>query len=87
MITSRRRAHGATRTRWARRGYTVAELVATLTLLGLVGTAGKSFQYRLFTVSEWQHAAYFRDRWTVSPKLTLDLGLPGQWQRLSWGPS
>jgi Carboxypeptidase regulatory-like domain len=44
-------------------------------LLGLVGTAGKSVQYRLFTVNEWQHAAYFRDRWTVSPKLTLDLGL------------
>jgi carboxypeptidase family protein len=44
-------------------------------LLGLVGTANKSFQYRLFTVEEWQHAAYFRDRWNVSPKLTLDLGL------------
>lgn len=44
-------------------------------LLGLVGTAGKSVQYRLFTVDEWQHAAYFRDRWTVSPKLTLDLGI------------
>ena len=24
--------------------------------------------------SEWQHAAYFRDRWNVNPKLTLDLG-------------
>ena len=41
--------------------------------LGLVGTANKSYQYRLFTVEEWQHAAYFRDRWNVSPKLTLDL--------------
>ncbi len=27
------------------------------------------------TVREWQHALYFRDRWNVSPKLTLDLGL------------
>ena len=44
-------------------------------LLGLVGTASKSFQYELFTGREWQHAMFFRDRWTVSPKLTLDLGL------------
>ena len=43
-------------------------------LLGLVGTANKSIQYGLFTVGEWQHAAYFRDRWNVNPKLTLDLG-------------
>ena len=44
-------------------------------MLGLVGAANKSFQYELFTTREWQHAVYFRDRWTVSPKLTLDLGL------------
>ena len=44
-------------------------------LLGLVGTAGKSYQYRDFTVREWQHFAYFRDRWNVGPKLTLDLGV------------
>jgi hypothetical protein len=44
-------------------------------LLGLVNTAGKSYQYELFTSSEWQHALFFRDRWTVNPKLTLDLGL------------
>lgn len=44
-------------------------------MLGLVGTANKSLQHRLFTVDEWQHAAYFRDRWTVTPKLTLDLGV------------
>ena len=44
-------------------------------LLGLVGTASKSFQYELFTGREWQHAMFFRDRWTVGQKLTLDLGL------------
>ena len=44
-------------------------------LLGLVGTAGKSYQYELFTTREWQHALFVRDRWTPSPKLTLDLGL------------
>jgi hypothetical protein len=44
-------------------------------LLGLVGTAGKSFQYERFTTNEWQHALFFRDRWTVTPQLTLDLGL------------
>lgn len=44
-------------------------------LLGLVGTARKSFQYELFTAREWQHAMFFRDRWTVNHKLTLDLGL------------
>ena len=27
------------------------------------------------TAREWQHALYIRDRWTPSPKLTLDLGL------------
>jgi hypothetical protein len=44
-------------------------------LLGLVGTAQKSFQYELFTGREWQHAMFFRDRWTVKPNLTVDLGL------------
>jgi hypothetical protein len=44
-------------------------------LLGLVGSANKSYQYELFTTREWQHALYFRDRWTVGPKLTVDLGL------------
>ena len=44
-------------------------------LLGLVNTGGKSYQYELFTSNEWQHALFFRDRWTVNPKLTLDLGL------------
>jgi carboxypeptidase family protein/TonB-dependent receptor-like protein len=44
-------------------------------LLGLVGSANRSIQHELFTVREWQHAAYFRDRWNVNPKLTLDLGM------------
>jgi outer membrane receptor protein involved in Fe transport len=44
-------------------------------LLGLVNTAGKSYQYELFTTREWQHALFLRDRWTPSPKLTLDLGV------------
>ncbi|HEU4935396.1 MAG TPA: TonB-dependent receptor [Vicinamibacterales bacterium] len=44
-------------------------------LLGLVGTAAKSVQNELMTAREWQHALYFRDRWTPSAKLTLDLGL------------
>ena len=35
-------------------------------LLGLVGTAGKGYQYQLFTDSECQHALFFRDRWTPS---------------------
>jgi outer membrane receptor protein involved in Fe transport len=44
-------------------------------LLGLVGTANKSLQNELMTAREWQHAVFFRDRWTPSDKLTLDLGL------------
>ncbi len=44
-------------------------------LLGLVGTAAKSFQNELMTTREWQHGLYLRDRWQVSNKLTLDLGL------------
>ena len=44
-------------------------------LLGQVGTAAKSVQNELMTAREWQHAVFFRDRWTPSAKLTLDLGL------------
>ena len=44
-------------------------------LLGLVGTANRSIQHELFTVREWQHGLYFRDRWNVNTRLTLDLGL------------
>src|SRR5262249_8991246 len=44
-------------------------------LLGQVGQANKSVQNELMTSREWQHALYFRDRWTPSARLTLDLGL------------
>jgi carboxypeptidase family protein/TonB-dependent receptor-like protein len=44
-------------------------------LLGLVGTAAKSVQNELMTAREWQHAVFFRDRWNVSSRLTVDLGL------------
>jgi hypothetical protein len=44
-------------------------------MLGLTGTANKSLQNELMTGREWQHALYFRDRWTPMDKLTLDLGL------------
>jgi hypothetical protein len=44
-------------------------------LLGLPGTVSKSVQAELMTSREWQHSLFIRDRWTVSPKITLDLGL------------
>ena len=44
-------------------------------MMGLVGTASKSIQNELMTGREWQHGLFFRDRWAVSPKLTLDLGI------------
>jgi hypothetical protein len=44
-------------------------------LLGLPGTVSKSVQNELMTGREWQHGLFVRDRWNVSPKLTLDLGL------------
>jgi hypothetical protein len=44
-------------------------------LMGLTSSVGKSVQNELMTSREWQHAIYLRDRWTPTPKLTLDLGL------------
>jgi hypothetical protein len=44
-------------------------------LLGLVGNVNKSVQNELMTAREWQHALFFRDRWTATSRLTLDLGL------------
>jgi hypothetical protein len=44
-------------------------------MLGLPGTVSKSVQNELMTGREWQHGLFFRDRWTVSAKLTLDLGI------------
>ena len=35
----------------------------------------KSLQWEVMTAREWQHAFYVRDRWQVSDKLTLTLGL------------
>jgi hypothetical protein len=44
-------------------------------MMGLVTSASKSVQYELMTTREWQHGFFLRDRWNVSDKLTLDLGL------------
>jgi hypothetical protein len=44
-------------------------------LLGDVGIIAKSLQYEVMTVRENQHGSYFRDRWQVNSKLTLDLGM------------
>lgn len=44
-------------------------------LLGLPSSMGKSLQWEVMTTREWQHAFYFRDRWQVTPDLTLTLGL------------
>jgi hypothetical protein len=44
-------------------------------LLGLPRQAGKTIQHELMTGREWQHGGYVRDRWTVSDKLTLSLGM------------
>ena len=48
-------------------------------LLGLTGSTSdavnKSVQDEEMTGREWQHGLYVRDRWNVSDKLTLDLGL------------
>jgi hypothetical protein len=44
-------------------------------LLGLVGNVNKSVQNELMTAREWQHALFFRDRWSATSKLTFDLGV------------
>jgi hypothetical protein len=44
-------------------------------LLGLVGNVNKSVQNELMTAREWQNAIFFRDRWSATSKLTLDLGM------------
>ena len=44
-------------------------------LLGLVSNARKSVQNELLTGREWQHGLFIRDRFQVTPNLTLDLGL------------
>jgi hypothetical protein len=44
-------------------------------MFGLVNNMSKSIQYELFSVHEWTHAWYIRDRWNVTPRLTLDFGV------------
>jgi hypothetical protein len=44
-------------------------------LLGLPGTVSKSIQYEEMTGREWQHGLFVRDRFNVSNKLTLDMGV------------
>ncbi len=44
-------------------------------LLGLVNDYQKAEQFFLMTAREWQFGLYARDRWQVTPKLTLNLGL------------
>jgi hypothetical protein len=44
-------------------------------MMGLTSSVAKSVQNELMTGREWQQALYIRDNWTVSPKLTLNLGL------------
>lgn len=44
-------------------------------LLGLVTSYSKSIQFFLMKTREWQYAWYFRDRWQVTRRLTLNLGL------------
>jgi len=43
--------------------------------LGIFSSTNKSRQYIKNTAKDTQTALYFGDRWKVSPKLTLDLGL------------
>jgi outer membrane receptor protein involved in Fe transport len=45
------------------------------TLLGLVSSYSKALQFQLMTNREWQFGWYLRDRWQLSRKLTLNLGL------------
>ena len=43
--------------------------------LGQISQAQKSLQYIDFNAHSWQYGLYFGDRFKVTPKLTLDLGL------------
>jgi hypothetical protein len=44
-------------------------------LFGLVRNSGKSIQNEVFSVYEWTHALFVRDRWNVTDRLTFDLGM------------
>ncbi len=43
-------------------------------LLDILGSANKSVQFLQMTTREWQEGFYFRDRWQVNRKLTVNLG-------------
>lgn len=56
-------------------GYTANYLNSYATfLLGLTTSMGKTVQFFEMTNREWQFGFYFRDRWLVTRKLTLNLG-------------
>ncbi len=44
-------------------------------MFGLVRNMSKSVQNEIFSVYEWTHALFVRDRWNVTERLTFDLGL------------
>lgn len=44
-------------------------------LLGTPNDMQKSLQYILMTPREWRFGSYVQDRWTVTPKLTVSVGL------------
>jgi len=44
-------------------------------MLGILGNANKSVQFFDMKTIEWQNGLYFRDRWQVNRKLTLNLGV------------
>ncbi|MFN0105079.1 MAG: TonB-dependent receptor domain-containing protein, partial [Bryobacteraceae bacterium] len=44
-------------------------------LLDILGSADKSVQFFDMKTREWQHGLYFRDRWQLNRKLTLNLGV------------
>src|SRR5947209_8229483 len=44
-------------------------------LLGLPQVVRRSAQFEVMTAYNWQFGWYVRDRWQVTPKLTLSLGL------------
>ena len=44
-------------------------------LLGLVNSYNKSVQFLMMETREWQFSGYFRDRWQLSRRFTLNLGL------------
>jgi hypothetical protein len=44
-------------------------------LFGYTEEVAKSMQNEMFSVYEWTHAFFVRDRWNVTDKLTFDVGL------------